>query len=289
MSLTVHKSKLLTCVLGSIVALSISTVATAKEDLLEKIKANKEVVVAHSNEAPNAYVDSKGEFKGVIVDLVRHAFKQIDADIEVTGRRIDWAGLIPALQAERVDMLSVGMYATPPRCEQVLFSEPLFVAGQRIVYKKGNPKNIKDFSSFKDNPDLKFAMLAGAFEEPYLRSMGIKDSQFVILPDSASMNSALMANRVDAMSVTGTASQWILEQYSDNFEGTEILYNAGEHDIGGYFSLQYRFGDETLKEAIDKALADFLGTDEFYELLSSYGIQDMKLSEKTIDQICKGE
>jgi len=281
----ISKRTLFAGVLGSLALLGLSGTAIAQGDLLEKIKNKKEVVVAYSNEAPNAYVDSKGELTGIIIDLVRHAFSKI-GDITVTGQRVDWSGLIPALQAERVDMLAVGMYATPERCKQVLFSEPLFVAGQRIVYQKGNPKNIKDFSSFLENPDLKFAMLAGAFEEPYLRSMGINESQFVILPDNASMNSALLANRVDAISVTGTASQWILEQYANQFEGTEMLYNAGEHDIGGYFSLQYRFGDDSLKEAVDTVVQEFLKTDEFQKLLAKYDIRDVKLPEKTIKEIC---
>jgi hypothetical protein len=86
--------------------------------------------------------------------------------------------------------------------------------------------------------------------------------------------------------VTGTASQWILDQYPEQFEGTDMLYNAGEHDIGGYFSLQYRFGDETLKQAVDAVLQNFLKTDEFQALLAKYDIKDVKLPEKTIEQIC---
>ena len=36
----------------------------------------------------------------------------------------EWGSLIPGLRAGRFDLIAAGMYITPERCKQVLFTDP---------------------------------------------------------------------------------------------------------------------------------------------------------------------
>jgi polar amino acid transport system substrate-binding protein len=87
------------------------------------------------------YVDEKDPSKilGLEPDIVRSIGQC--AGFTVRYQKLDFNGLVPALAASRIDMITSGMYATSERAKQVNFVSYM-KAAEAAVVRKGNPKNI---------------------------------------------------------------------------------------------------------------------------------------------------
>ena len=71
---------------------------------------------------PYSYVDKDGNAQGFDVDSMKWIAEK--KGIEVTFMPVEWSGIIPALQAGKIDMVYAGMSITPERQEAVNFSNP---------------------------------------------------------------------------------------------------------------------------------------------------------------------
>ncbi len=80
-----------------------------------------------------------GQTVGFDVDLVAELARRIGLQPAMLG--MDFAGIIPAVQAHRIDLLASGMYITPAR-EEVLDFIPYLRIGDQMVVPAGNPAHI---------------------------------------------------------------------------------------------------------------------------------------------------
>jgi ABC-type amino acid transport substrate-binding protein len=79
-------------------------------------------------------VNGQDEIVGFDVDLAKAIAEKLGYELEIKDQSFD--GLIPALQAERVDFVIAGMQATEERKKSVDFSDTYYKGDQAIVYKK---------------------------------------------------------------------------------------------------------------------------------------------------------
>ena len=124
--------------------------------IIDTIKARGYLVMGtNATFPPFEFVDAKNEVVGFDIDLARAVAKKLG----VTLRVIDFAfdGLIPALQADKFDIIFAGMTITEKRKEVVLFSDPYFDAGQVIVVRKG----YKHFDDVDELTNEKVAVQTG--------------------------------------------------------------------------------------------------------------------------------
>lgn len=77
-----------------------------------------------------------------------------------TFQKLDFNGLIPALQAKHIQAITSGMYASDERAKQISFVQYM-KAGEASLVAKGNPKNIK---SLDDTCGLIAAEAVGTVE-----------------------------------------------------------------------------------------------------------------------------
>src|SRR5690606_4045881 len=121
-------------------------------DTLERIRAAGVVRVGFANEAPFAYVDTEtGRLTGEAPELARLAFRQLGVE-ELEGVLTEFGSLIPALQAGRFDVIAAGMYITPQRCQEVLFSDPTYAIGEAFIVPAGNPLDLHSYQDLRDTP-----------------------------------------------------------------------------------------------------------------------------------------
>ncbi len=80
-----------------------------------------------------------GQAVGFDVDMVAELAKRLGLQSSMLG--MDFAGIIPAVQAGRIDAVVSGMYITPAR-EQVLDFIPYLKIGDQMVVPKGNPGHL---------------------------------------------------------------------------------------------------------------------------------------------------
>ena len=97
-----------------------------------------EAVITVGTEAtypPFTYKD-KGELMGYDIDVLNEAAER--AGYKVEYEAMDFKGLVPALDAERIDMIANQMSITPEREEKYAFSDPYAVSGAQVIVGSDN-------------------------------------------------------------------------------------------------------------------------------------------------------
>ncbi|MGE0211445.1 MAG: ectoine/hydroxyectoine ABC transporter substrate-binding protein EhuB [Parvibaculaceae bacterium] len=281
-----HLLALLAGVALSTSLLASSTPASA-ETTLEKAKAQGYIRVGFANEAPFGFATPDGKLTGEAPEVAKAVLAKMGIK-EVDGVLTEFGSLIPGLKAGRFDVIAAGMFINPKRCAEINFSEPSYGIGQAMLVKTGNPKSIKDYSTFAENKDLKLAVMAGAVEGGYAKDAGVGQEQLVVLPDQSSLVAAVQADRADAAALTALS----IADMAKKGEGVESTTPFGEvagKSVKGHGGFGFRKEDADLLEAFNAELKKFLGSDEHLALVTPLGFGKDYLPNKTTEQLCKGE
>jgi polar amino acid transport system substrate-binding protein len=261
-------------------------VAAQAETTLERARKNGYVRVGFANESPFAYATPDGKLTGEAPEIAKVILKKMGIP-QIDGVLTEFGSLIPGLQAGRFDIIAAGMFVTPARCGQILFSEPTYGIGEDLLVPKGNPKKLKDYGSIAANRRLKLAVEAGAIEMTYAQKAGVGLSQLVILPDQSSLVKAVQSGRADAASLTALS----VEDMARKNTGVEALPPfdtvAGKSVVGeGAFG--FRKSDTDFVKAFDAQLKSFIGSPEHIALVTPFGFGKGFLPTKTTAELCAG-
>lgn len=88
---------------------------------------------------PWSYVEN-GQFKGIAIDAVREIAKE--QGFEVEFKDLPWASLIPALGANKIDMLVTGMFATAERDKVIDYAIPWWESNDVVVVAKDSKRTV---------------------------------------------------------------------------------------------------------------------------------------------------
>lgn len=99
-----------------------------------------------ANFPPFAFVDKTGKPDGFDVAVVDWIAKE--NGLKVEHKPMDWDGIIPSLNAKKIDMIASGMSITDARKEQVNFSLPYWTIKQ-VMVAKAEP-NVTPEAAMKD-------------------------------------------------------------------------------------------------------------------------------------------
>ena len=263
----------------SVRALAASTLERARQDGF--------IRVGFANEAPFGFATPDGKLTGEAPEVAKAVLKAI-AIPQVDGVLTEFGSLIPGLKARRFDIIAAGMFITPKRCAEILFSEPSYGIGQAMLVKAGNPKKIVDYGSIVANKELKLAVMAGAVEAGYAKDAGVPQGQLVVLPDQSSLLAAVQAGRADAASLTALS----IADMAKKGEGVETTKPFGEvagKSVKGHGGFGFRKDDKELYTAFNDQLKKFIGSPGHIALVEPFGFGKDYLPNKTMEQLCKGE
>jgi len=135
------------------------------ETTFDKDKKDGYVRIGFANEVPFAYADANGKLTGEAPEILRVVLKKLGIG-EVDGVLTEFGALIPGLQAGRFDIISAGMYVTPLRCQQILFSEPTYSLAEQFAVKSGNPLHMATYSEVAANPNVRIAFTVSRSGSP---------------------------------------------------------------------------------------------------------------------------
>ncbi len=272
---------------GIVAGAGLFSLPARAEDSLERVKKQGFIRVGFANEAPYGYATPEGKLTGEAPEVAKAVLAKVGIT-EVDGVLTEFGSLIPGLMAGRFDIIAAGMFINPKRCEQINFSEPSYGIGQAMLVKAGNPKGIKDYSSFKDNPDLKLAVMAGAVEASYAAESGVPESQLVVLPDQSSLLAAVQAGRADGAALTALSIADMAKK-GEGVESTKPFGEVNGKSVKGHGGFGFRKDDTSLYEAFNSELKTFIGSPEHIALVTPFGFGADYLPNKTMEQLCKGE
>lgn len=132
--------------LASLALASVTLAATPfeifKDSTLNKVVTNKKLVVGMEMKYfPFEYVDKDGKPVGYDVDIAKLIAEELKVEIEF--KDMEWTGLIPALQAGKIDLIISGMTATLERAKTITFSDPYFVTGLTALLSNKKAPDVK--------------------------------------------------------------------------------------------------------------------------------------------------
>jgi polar amino acid transport system substrate-binding protein len=116
---------------------------------------------------PFTFLDTKtNTIEGVMVDLIKEIAKDAGFKVDVEG--MQFSTLIPALTANKIDIIAAAMYITPPRKEVIDFSGPVYTYGEGLIVPKSDSKDYKEFAELKG--EAVGAQKGTAYVEPLQKS-----------------------------------------------------------------------------------------------------------------------
>ncbi len=250
------------------------------------------VRIGYSNEAPFAYYDNRtGKLTGESVEVTRRVLAEMGIT-RVEGVITEFASLIPGLKAGRFDLIAAGMWILPPRCREILFSEPLSCILQGMLVRKGNPLNLHSYRDVTRHESARLGVVAGGVELMFARAAGIPESRLFIFPDQPSAVAGLQAGRVDANAGPAPAHRDLLLKPSTS--GLEAIRSFAQPQASGLpartcSGIGFRKGDKQHLDEFNRHLTAFIGTPEHLELIRSFGFTEAELpTGMTTEELCTG-
>lgn len=144
-------SKILTVLL----LLALSGVAIAadhelaqKSTLNEILKRGELRVGLDAGYLPFEMTDKKGEIVGFDVDMAKEMAKAMGVKLTIVNT--DFDGIIPALMADKFDVIISGMTVNQERNLQINFADPYIVIGQAILLNAKHEGKIKTYKDLND-------------------------------------------------------------------------------------------------------------------------------------------
>jgi polar amino acid transport system substrate-binding protein len=259
-------------------------------DTLETARQQGFIRVGFANEAPYGYADESGNLTGEAPEVARKVMKAMGID-ELQGVLTEFNSLIPGLQANRFDIIAAGMFITPERCQEILFSDPDYCGLEALAVEEGNPLNLNDYQDVASNPDAKLGVLGGAVEGGYARESGVKESQIVTFPDPSSGIEGLQAGRVDAFTLTSISLRDLIEKREGaNLElakpFTPVIDGEPQRGCGAY---GFRKKDEKFRDAFNKKLKELKEGGEILSTIKPFGFTKAEANaakDVTAEELC---
>ncbi|MPW20399.1 ectoine/hydroxyectoine ABC transporter substrate-binding protein EhuB [Paraburkholderia sp. CNPSo 3157] len=256
------------------------------ETTLERIQRTGEVRIGYANESPFAFTKLDGSVTGESPEVAKKVFAKLGVK-KVDTVLTEWGSLIPGLRAGRFDVIASGTYVTPARCQQVAFSEPIDRIQDTVMTLPGNPKAIHSYPDVAKNPDLKLAVIAGSVELVYAKEAGVKEAQLLQVGDSPELVQAVLTRRADAAASTNLTMREFAGKYNGKVSAESNFTDDPKHN--GYSAFAFRPEDTDLRDAVNKILKGYVGSEDHLSTISVFGFNKQNLPDKTTKELCAGK
>ena len=160
---------------------------------------------------------------------------------------MNFDGLIPALQAKKVDMIIAGMTVTEERKNFINFSTPYVSPNIWYIVLKD-----KGLNSSKDLENKKFGVELGTTEESIARK--VPGSVVISFTGHTAALLALKANKIDAILLDETVAQKYMENNPEiesigvtSGESKAMSFNKSDENYKNIAKIKIGDGDEFLK------------------------------------------
>jgi len=251
--------------------------------LMDRAKEGKSIRIGFANEVPLAYPGPSGEPEGFVNVYVINLLKKMGYT-SIEPVQMDWAGLIPGLQANRFDMITGGMYILKKRCESVMFSEPMAEVSDVFIVPKGNPKGIENYADLASKGGV-VAVCPGCNTIADAKAAGVSADNILALPQMEDMLAAVTSNRADV----AAGPYFTMQNFMENSQGAVDITDQAKmpESSKNWSSIVFRKDDADFVDAFNEAQKSYLGSPEMLEAVASYGYTEAHIPSRSTDWICE--
>lgn len=242
-------------ILKIIIALSI--VLAVFVGCQKKEEKNKIYVGTNAEFEPFEYRDGD-KIIGFDVDLINEIAKIIGKDIEFVDMAFD--GLLPALQAKKIDIIIAGMTATEDRKQFVNFSDPYYESKQTILVHKDN----KDIYGFDSLQGKNVGVVLGYTGDLTVSEMSNVNVQRYGATSEAVI--ALKSKKVDAVVLDSEPAK----QYFNQNDDLKLVISLTDSVSSEEYAIAMRKEDTELLTQVNEALKTIRENGTYDALISKY-------------------
>lgn len=205
--------------------------------------------------APFNYKTADGELTGYDVDVAKGVAKLIGADVEYICQK--WSGMIPALLANKFDLVVASMSITNKRMEKMDFSVPYRISVGRLVGPKNAGYDLFDSSGMANA--AKFAGLKVGLERSSTYAnwfaARLPDAKVVFYDTSETMYIDLQNGRTDMIMTNPMKAhlRFLSKEDGANFEFVSPQIDEVEY-FGIGVGIGLRKGNDELLARLNKAV-----------------------------------
>ena len=225
-----------------------STAAASGTDTgFQPINDGKLTVGMNLQFKPQMYLDN-GEPAGYDVELLKLLAPDLGAELNI--QNLDFNGLIPGLQSDKFDMVSVGLSATPERKQVVDFTRGYVPYAQTLGVPTGEAANVTSADDLNQSGTTITALQGSTAEQ--LAKKQFPDAKVSAFPDQNAAFLEVATGRADAVVV----EDYLLAQFDKSNPGQLEQADIPEPLDVQYGSWAVPKGNEAFVEYLDGWLCE---------------------------------
>ena len=248
-----------------LIAAAVTAVALGAPASAETLRVGMECTYAPFN-----YKTETGELAGYDVDVAKGVADIIGADLEFVCQQ--WDGMIPALLANKFDLIVASMSITESRLEKIDFSSPYRDSVGRIIGKSCQDRKLFDDAGapIAANFDgLRIGVERASTYENWFNAK-LPDADIVLYDGNEEMYLDLVNGRVDAIITNPMKAhlRFLSQEDGSGFEFISPAINEVEY-FGVGVGIGLRQGQPELKARLDGAIKQLINDGK----LTDYALQ----------------
>jgi polar amino acid transport system substrate-binding protein len=255
--------RVLTAILAAVVILAVGFAGCTETpaEPTGEVETQTYIVGIDAEYPPYSYLDPKGEAVGFDVDSMKWIAEQ--QGFEVTFQPTAWDGIIPALQAKKIDLIYSGMTITEERAEKVAFSIPYWKVNQSVAIHEESDVTMDDFHAGALIVGAQRGTTGAFWVEDNLIEEGVMPGENLKLYDNFPLVVTDLQNkRIDA-------AIYDRPPLEDAIAGKPLMI-IGEIDTGEEYGVAIRKEDTELLAMINEGLEDLMNYPYWEELKEKY-------------------
>ena len=251
-------------------ALGLWMIAPHSQDSLSRAQNGHVLRVGYALEAPFVVQERDGRVSGESPEVLRASLHRLGIS-RIEWVHVDFGNLIHELESGRIDVIAAGLFITPARSQRVLFSLPSAAVRPGLVWRAdlGAKATTIDLAGFAKFPSGKLAVIAGAVEGDLALKVGIPSARVTPYPDATSAWAAVQRQRADGFALSTVSLRYLMR-----YEGAEALLLNEDINPGaapGLPAFAFRLQDVALRDAINRVLRTYLGSNAHLALVEGFG------------------
>ena len=235
----------------------------AKGDTFDQIKSRGVLKWGADAEggAPYVFPDRQdpNRLTGFEYDLADALAGKLGVKAEMVQNQ--WEGLVPGLQRGNFDIIMNGLEITPEHQQQIAMSRPYYAYAQQIMVRK----ETEGVQQLEDLKGKAVGVLAATVAQRLVEKMGGVDVR--VYPGNVESFRDLSNRRIDAVLL-----DLPIALYYSRTE--QALKSAGQPFAPGFYGIGVRKEDQSLLEAINRAISELIVDGGLERIYTRYGLWD---------------
>lgn len=234
--------------------------------------------VGFAVEEPYAFYDRHGQVTGEAPEIFRIMARRMGIE-RIEWVRLDFANLLPELQLGRIDAIAAGMFITPDRELEAAFTLPTARVRPAIVVRKGEARIAlrPTLNDLGRTSAFRWSTVHGAAENQALLQAGVPSPQIRTVPQAQRGLRMVAESDADAFAISAVTAATLVSQNPQWALDMRTVVDGP----AGLPAFAFRTTDTSMRDAMNLALLEFLGSDQHTSLVNRFGFTKDELPPKS--------